>query len=302
MLTNSVAVITGASSGIGAALAELLSKEGASVVLAARRREKLDEVTHRVTGTGGNATAIQCDVTVPREAEELIHQTIQTYGRIDILVNNAGRGNFASVEDTTDRMIDQVFAVNVFALWHTTRPALRYMKRQNSGHIINIASMAGKFGFPFNSVYVAAKHACIGFTHALRLELVETGVHATVVCPSGVLTEWAVTTEGGPMLPLFEQAAPVAQQIAREKNILLPEIEGVLPPEDVAEKVLECIYHPVAEVYTHRGAKEFALLAARDREAAERRYLPLALAERRVYQQMKGQASQTSDATHKGQA
>ena len=291
MFTNTVAVITGASSGIGAALAEVLAAEGVTVVLAARRKDKLDQVTQRITQAGGKALAVRCDVTVSQDAEELIHHTIQQYGRIDILVNNAGRGNFASIEDTTDDMIEHIFAVNGFALWYTTRPALRYMRQQKTGHIINIASMAGKFGFPFNSAYVAAKHACIGFTHALRLELAGTGINATVVCPSGVLTEWAVKTEGGPMLPLFAEAGLIAKEIARERGIPLPDIEGVLAPNAIAEKILECLHHPVAEVYTHRGAREFALLAAQNREEAERRYLPIALAERQVYERLKGQTT-----------
>jgi NAD(P)-dependent dehydrogenase (short-subunit alcohol dehydrogenase family) len=298
MLTNTVAVITGASSGIGAALAKLLAAEGATVVLAARRKDKLDELTHRITHAGGKAFAVKCDVTVSKGAEELIHHTVRKHGRIDILVNNAGRGNFASIEDTTDEMIERIFAVNAFALWYTTRPTLPYMKQQGTGHIINIASMAGKFGFPFNSAYVAAKHACIGLTRALRLELAGTGINATVVCPSGAETEWAVRTEGGPMLPLFVEAAPIAKEIAQERGITLPEIEGVLPPDVIAKKILECIYHPVAELYTHRGAREFALLAAQHLEEAERRYLPLALAERQVYKRMKGPTPSVTDPTH----
>jgi NAD(P)-dependent dehydrogenase (short-subunit alcohol dehydrogenase family) len=298
MLANTVALITGASSGIGAALAEALAAEGATVVLAARRKDRLDELAHRITHAGGKAFAVKCDVTVSKEAEELIHHIVRKYGKIDILVNNAGRGNFASIEDTTDEMIEQIFAVNAFALWYTTRPALPYMKQRGTGHIINIASMAGKFGFPFNSAYVAAKHACIGLTHALRLELVGTGINATVVCPSGVETEWAVRTEGRPMLPLFVEAAPIANQIAQERGIALPEIEGVLPPDVIAKKILECIYHPVSELYTHRGAREFAHLAAQHLEEAERRYLPLALAERQVYERMKDRTTSATDPTH----
>jgi short-subunit dehydrogenase len=288
MLTNTVAVVTGASSGIGASVSQMLAAEGATVVLAARSKDRLERVAQRITRTNGKALVVRCDVAISEDAEELIHYTVKECGRIDVLVNNAGRGNFASVEDTTDDMIEHLFAVNVFSLWYTTRPALRYMKQQGSGHIVNIASMAGKFGFPFNSAYVAAKHACVGFTHALRLELVETGVYATVVCPSGVMTEWAMTTEGGPMLPLFAEAGPIAKQIAAERGITLPEIEGVITPDAVAKKIIECIYHPVAEVYTHRGAREFATLAAQNREQAEDRYLPLALAERQVYQRLKG--------------
>jgi short-subunit dehydrogenase len=291
MLSGNVAVITGASSGIGAALAKRLAQEGAIVVLAARRIDKLHDVAEQINAAGGQAVIHPADVTVKAEAEHLIHQTVEDLKRIDILVNNAGRGHFASVEDTTDEMIQSMFKVNVFSLWYTVRPALKYMKQQGRGHIINVASMAGKLGYPYNSAYVAAKHAVVGFTMALRQELVETGIHASVVCPAGVKTDWANVTEGGSMLPLFSESGPLIKAIAAERGIALPPIEGVLPPEAIAEKILACIYHPVAEVYTHRGAKEFVELAAHDREAAERHQVPVVLGERAVYEKVKGKAT-----------
>ena len=286
-LAGKVAVVTGASSGIGAVLAEKLAAEGAAVVLAARRREKLATLAQKIAAAGGKAVPLHCDVSVREDAEELIHHTVRELGRIDILVNNAGRGNFASVEETTDRMIESVFAVNVFSLWYTTRPALSYMKRQGSGHVINIASMAGKLGFPYNSAYVAAKHACVGFTHALRAELAETGIHASVVCPAGVMTEWALVTEGGPIVEIFSESGPVVKKIAAERGISLPPIEGVKMAGDVADAIMACIHHPVAEVYTHKGSREFAVVAAQDREKAERQQLPVILGERAVYDRVK---------------
>jgi NAD(P)-dependent dehydrogenase (short-subunit alcohol dehydrogenase family) len=287
MLKKKVAVITGASSGIGSALALLLAREGASVVLAARRTDRLRGLEATLREEGHDALAHRCDVTRRDEAEELIARALSVYGRLDILVNNAGRGNFASVEDTTDEMIRTMFEVNVYSLWYTTRPALRQMRSQGNGHIINVASIAGKIGFPYNSAYVAAKHACVGFTHALRLELLETGIHASVVCPAGVLTDWAASTEGGPILEMFSQSGPLIKKIAAERGIPLPTVEGVVPPETVAKAIVECIRHPVAEVYTHRGSHEFALLAAGEWEAAERRQLPASLGEREIYARLK---------------
>ena len=287
MMKNNVAIITGASSGIGAALGRLLASKGATVVLAARRVDKLHDLVQQITADGGTAVAHPCDVTVKAEAEHLIHQTVDDLKRIDILVNNAGRGHFSSVEDTTDEMIQSMFKLNVYALWYTVRPVLKYMKQQGSGHIINIASMAGKVGYPYNSAYVAAKHACVGFTHALRQELMETGIHATVVCPNGVLTEWASVTEGGAMLPMFSEAEPGIKRIAYERCIELPNIEGVLPAEVIARKICDCIDNPVAEVFTHHGAKEFVELATTDREKAEAQQLPIVLGEREVYEKLK---------------
>jgi len=291
MFEGKVAVITGASSGIGAALTHLLAAEGARIVLAARRIDRLQEVVS--SARSGNHLVVQCDVTNKEEAEELIHRTVRENGRIDFLINNAGRGHFASVEDTTDEMIANMFSVNVFSLWYTTRPALQYMKRQGNGHIINIASMAGKLGFPYNSAYVAAKHACVGFTHALRQELAETGIHASVVCPAGVLTDWANVTEGGSMLPMFSESGPIIKKIAAQRGVSLPPIEGLLSPEAVAEKIVECMRHPVAEVYTHKGAREFVVLASGHREMAEAHQLPVVLGERQVYEKVKGRKSTT---------
>jgi uncharacterized protein len=284
---NTVTVITGASSGIGTALARQLSREGHTLVLAARREERLATLEQELRTAGATVLSVRCDVTQRTEAEELINRTVREFGRIDILVNNAGRGHFSSVEDTTDAMIESMFAVNVYALWFTTRPALKHMRARGSGHIINIASIAGKIGFPYNSAYVAAKHACVGFTHALRLELVETGIHASVVCPGGVMTEWASATEGGSILTLFSESGPDVKRIAKERGAKLPPIEGVIAAEAVAEAILACIRQPAAEVYTHRGSREFVVLSAQSREEAEQYQIPVVLGERSVYERLK---------------
>lgn len=287
MLRDKVVVITGASSGIGEALAYNVAEKEAATVVAARRRDRLATVARKITESGGTALPVLCDVTQREQAEDLIRQTVERFGRIDVLVNNAGRGHFAGVEDTTDEMIMNMFAVNAFSLWYTTRPALHHMKKQGSGHVINIASMAGKLGYPYNSAYVAAKHACVGFTHALRLELVETGIHATVVCAAGVRTDWAASTEGGSMLPMFKESGPIIKRISAERGMPLPAIEGVQSPEAIAEKIVECMNHPVAEVYTHHGSKEFVILSAQNREKAEEYQIPVVLGEREVYDRLK---------------
>jgi uncharacterized protein len=287
MLKDKVVVITGASSGIGAALAVLLASLKAKVVLSARRERMLEEVSCKIKNAGGTCTVIPADISKRDDAERLIHQTAKKLGRLDILVNNAGRGHFSSIEDTTDEMIQNMFATNVFSLWYTTRPCLVYMKRQGSGHIINVASMAGKLGYPYNSAYVAAKHACVGFTHALRQELIETGVDASVVCPGGVSTEWANATEGGSMLSFFSESGPHIRRIATERGIPLPEIEGVKTADSIAYAILDCINHPKPEVFTHRGSREFILLATEDRQKAEGHQLPVVLGEREVYERMR---------------
>jgi len=288
LLKDKVAVITGASSGIGAALAGRMAGEGASVVIAARREDRLIAVADKIARSGHTAIPVRADITVRSEAEGIVRTAVERFGRIDILVNNAGRGHFASVEDTTDEMIQSMFALNAFALWYTTRPALVQMKKQGGGHIINVASMAGKLGYPFNSAYVAAKHACVGFTHALRMELMGTNIYATVVCPAGVLTDWASVTEGAPMLPFFSASGPIIKSLAREQGIELPPIEGVMPADEVARQIMGCIGRPVAELFTHRGSEEFVRQVAVNREEAERHQLPIVLGEQATYENLKG--------------
>jgi short-subunit dehydrogenase len=287
MLNGKVAIITGASSGIGAALAMQISREGAAVILAARRKEKLEQLANEINSAGHIALPIPADVTRRHDAEMLIQTAIERFGRVDILVNNAGRGHFASVEETTDEMIRSMFELNVYSLWYTTRPALTQMKKQGSGHIINVASMAGKLAYPYNSAYVAAKHACVGFTHALRMELMETGIQATVVCPAGVLTEWPGVTEGGSMLSFFSASGPVIKRLALERGIALPAIEGAMSADEVAGQIVKCIYHPVAELFTHKGSEEFLRLLAEDRAEAEKHQTPVVLGERAAYERLK---------------
>jgi len=287
MLRQKVAIITGASSGIGAALALLLAREGSTVILCARRLHLLEELASKITKAGGVCSAFQCDVANRDDVERVVQKTVDRFERLDILVNNAGRGHLASVEDTTDEMLYNMFAVNAFSLWYMTRPTVRQMKKQGSGHIINVASLAGKIGFPYNSAYVAAKHACVGFTRALRLELIETNIHASVVLPGGVSTDWANVTEGGSMRSMFSAARPIIRRIAAERGLTLPPIEGVKSPEEVARRILDCIYHPVAEVYTHTGSHEFAVLATEKPENAEQYQLPVVLGEHGVYDSIK---------------
>ncbi len=287
MLNGKVVIVTGASSGIGEALAALVAMEGATVIIAARRLLMLEAVAGSIRKEGGSCIVHRCDVTKHDEAEGLIHQTVKRMGKLDILVNNAGRGHFSSVEDTTEETLHSMFDLNVFSLWYTSGPAVRYMKQQGSGHIINVASLAGKLGYPYNSAYVAAKHACVGFTHALRQELLETGIHATVVCPGSVATDWASATEGGSMRSFFSKSGERIKRIAAERGISLPEIEGLKSAEEIARSIVDCIHHPVAEVFTHGGSKEFVLWATQNREQAEQRQLPIVLGEREAYQALR---------------
>ncbi len=287
---NTRIVITGASSGIGAALARQCGERGATVALVARRKERLDEVAAAVEAAGGVAYPVVADVASFRQITEALQALLEQWGgSVDVLVNNAGRGNCALVEETTPEQLSRIFGVNVFALWYTTAVVLPVMKAQNRGVIVNIASVAGKWGYPINSAYVAAKHACIGFTAALRTELLETAVTAFAVCPAAVDTEWPQVTEGCAIGEVFLEGVRRSKRIAEERGLPLAPLSPVLTPEAVAAQIIEAIATPPPnDLFTHPGTAELAVLGAQNRAALEQQMLPFylgVLEAYRAYQQ-----------------
>jgi len=280
---ETVVVITGASSGIGAATARRFAREGARVVLAARRAERLAEIAQELRQSGATALAIPTDVTDPEQARRLIEQTLEHFGRLDVLINNAGRGYVGAVEETTPEMLLRMFAVNAFALWYVTAPALPVMKAQRRGHIIVISSVVGRWGYPYSSAYVAAKHAAVGFVAALRTELVGTGVEASVVCPAAVDTDWGKVTEGGPLGDLYIAGIRRSKAIAAERGLPLAPLSRILSPDDIAEQLVQLVRSPRSDLFTHPGTAELAELAARDREALEQQMLSFYLGVQQVY-------------------
>jgi short-subunit dehydrogenase len=285
--STTVIAITGASSGIGRALALALAARGARVALLARRVEQLSEVAESCKEIGGDALAIGCDVAERSSFERAIDETVERFGRLDVLVNNAGRGHLGYVDDTPDEQIESIFRVNVFALWYGSAAALRHMSARGSGQIINMASIAGKIGYPGNAAYVAAKHAVVGFSRALRAELAETGIEVMTVIPAGVATDWAEVAEGGSMLELFAYESDQGRAIAAERGIDLPPALPLLRPEDVADAILSAIENPIPEIYTHPGSRDLIRLAETDIAEFERQQTPFWLANQRGYAALK---------------
>jgi short-subunit dehydrogenase len=283
---DAVIIITGASSGIGEALAYTCADRGLRIALVARRVERLREVAHVARDRGAEVLECPADVSVSTEARAVITSTLERFGRVDALVNNAGRGNLASVEDTTDDMLRSVFAVNTFSAFHTTAAVLPHMKERGTGHIVNIASVAGKYAFPFNAAYVAAKHAVVGFTASLRAELYGSGVQATVVCPDGVITEWGGATEGGPISALFTEGIKRSRMIARERGLGLAPLKHMMKAEDAAAIILRTIESDhTNDVFTHDGTHELSVLAAQDRSAFEQQMAALYLGMQHAYEE-----------------
>lgn len=182
-----VAVVTGASSGLGARFAKVLHAAGATVVMTARRRDRLDELSAKLPGS----IALTCDVSDATQRENLVRDIIHSTGRIDILVNNAGMGIVKSVEKESLEDFESVLQVNTTAVWHLAKLCGEHMVAQGSGAVINVASVLGLVGStPIKQVnYVASKHAVIGITKELALQWARKGVRVNSLCPGWFLTE-----------------------------------------------------------------------------------------------------------------
>ncbi|HVP62932.1 MAG TPA: SDR family NAD(P)-dependent oxidoreductase [Myxococcaceae bacterium] len=188
-LKDKVALVTGASSGIGEATALTLARAGARVAIAARRRERLDSVARRIADLRSESLVLEADVARVDEAESIVARTVDRFGRIDILVNNAGMMLLSPVDrarvDDWRRMLD----LNLLGLMVATRAALPHMRRQKDGHVVNVSSTAGRVANPDASVYAATKFGVGAFSEALRREVYRDGIRVTLIEPGAVATE-----------------------------------------------------------------------------------------------------------------
>jgi NADP-dependent 3-hydroxy acid dehydrogenase YdfG len=188
-IEGKVVVITGASSGLGEATARLLSAQGASVVLGARRVDRIQSLADELIGSGGKALAIPTDVTHPDQVKRLVDTAVQAYGRIDVMLNNAGLMPHSPLErlkiDDWNRMID----VNLKGVLYGIAAALPYMKQQQAGQIINVSSVAGHKVRPGSAVYAATKAAVLVLSEGLRQEVKPYNIRTTVISPGAVATE-----------------------------------------------------------------------------------------------------------------
>ncbi len=189
-LENQVAIVTGASSGIGEATARVLAEEGAAVVLAARRTDRLDALRAAIEGDGGTALVVPTDVTDRAAVERMAERTLAAYGRIDVLINNAGVMPLSFVTklkvDEWDRMVD----VNVKGVFYGVAAVLPAMLEQGGGHLVNVSSVAGRRIFPGGAVYCATKFAVTAFSQALRNELSwDHRIRVSCIEPGAVATE-----------------------------------------------------------------------------------------------------------------
>lgn len=211
-----VVIITGASSGIGKALALQLATQGAWLVLAARDVKRLQIVANECEANDALAQVIATDVSVQEQCKNLIQQTIAVYGRIDVLINNAGLTMWAKFEDVEDFSIMQkIMEVNYYGSVYCTHYALPHLKK-SKGLLVGVSSLTGKTGVPTRTLYAASKHAMAGFFDSLRIELTDTGVGVTMIYPGLVATEVRERALGA-------DGQPLQQSHLNEKSIMSAE-------------------------------------------------------------------------------
>ena len=188
-LENKVAVITGGNSGIGACTAELFAKEGAKVVISARRVEQLEEVAAKIREAGGEVLVVRCDISQKEQCTEVIEKTIQAYGKVDILVNNAGvvDSGLEPIEKVTDDTIDRLIDINAKGTLYMAREAVKVMIEAKNGSIVNVSSVAGYTGGG-GVAYVSSKAAVIGMTKNIAMRCAADGVRCNALCPGSVVT------------------------------------------------------------------------------------------------------------------
>ena len=243
-IAGKVVVITGASSGLGEAAARSLAALGASVVLGARRADRIQSIADELSRDSGQALAIETDVTHFDQVKRLIDAAVQTYGRIDVMINNAGLMPMSPLErrkiDDWNRMID----VNIKGVLYGIAAALPYMQRQKAGHIINVSSVAGHKVRPGGAVYSATKHAVRVISEGLRQEVKPYNIRTTVISPGMVDTELPNSaTEpdvAENMRKMYEFAVP-AESFARAVVFAMSQ------PEDV--DVNEILYRPTRQEF-----------------------------------------------------
>lgn len=228
-LDGQVALVTGASSGIGEATAELLADEGASIVLAARRSEDLNALADRIETAGGDALPVETDVTDEDQIRELIDTIEEEYGRLDVLINNAGVMLLSPIESADTDDWEQMLDVNVLGLMDTTQAALPLLKESEAGHVVNLSSVAGRKAYAGSGAYNASKFGVTAFSEALRQETLDDDIRVTSIEPGVVDTE-------------LQEHIP--DEDAREENEEMLESMTPLEGEDIARAIRYAVTQP----------------------------------------------------------
>ena len=227
-LEGNVAIITGASRGIGRIIALTLARNGARVSLAARTEAQLEAVQAEIKALGGQASSFPTDVSREADVMALMRNTVELFGRLDILVNNAAIGVFGPLAETSTEQWDQIMAINARGPFLTCREAIPYLKQQERSFIINISSVVGVKGYPDQAAYSASKHALMGMTKALAKEVQKDGIRVHAISPGGVDTQLIRQARSDLDTSVLMQPEEIADIVlfllTREGNAVIDEI------------------------------------------------------------------------------
>jgi short-subunit dehydrogenase len=243
-IENKVIIVTGASSGIGRATALALAREGACLMLVARRETLLTQLQDEIRSTRGSSDILVLDLRDKCDVETMIQTTHARHGRIDVLINNAGFGFVGTVEHTPPAVVREIFDLNFEAPLLASQLAIPIMRAHGGGHIINISSVAGKRGLPLSGIYCATKFALNGISETLRLELRDSGIDVSIINPAATYSEFQDHVRKGDVLGKFKAIGHVQRA------------------EEVADAIVGCIRRPAAEVYPYRKSRIFAWINA----------------------------------------
>ncbi len=238
-LKDKVALVTGASRGIGRASSLLLASEGVTVCGAARNKGDLDALEKAIAEKGGRAKGIVCDVTKSADVASCVRETLDAFGRIDILVNNAGIGGYRPFLDWTEADYDRIMATNAKSTWLFCKEVLPHMLEKGGGNIVNVSSVAGLQGYPSEGIYCMSKFAQVALSQSLDREFYGKNIKVSLVCPGGVETHFAIgdgRTPSGPNMKGFSTAEDVAEAV----------LLAVLPRERT--RVVNVILRPMNEM------------------------------------------------------
>lgn len=246
-MERKVSIITGASSGIGKALSIKYAKEGYAVVLAARSKDKLDQIVAQIEADNGNALAVECDVSKESDCINLVDTAINKYGRIDVLINNAGLSMRSVFGETDTAVIEQLMQVNFMGSVYCTRYSLKHIIKQK-GSIIGISSIAGYRGLPGRTGYSASKFAVRGFLQSLRLENRKTQIHVMEASPG-------YTQSNIRKAALIKDGTKQGETPLKEENIM--------PAEEVATLIFEAMKKRKDQIIMTRQGKMVVWLSRR---------------------------------------
>jgi NADP-dependent 3-hydroxy acid dehydrogenase YdfG len=239
-----VIAITGASAGIGRATALRLARDGAALVICARRADRLEAVAADITAAGGQALPIVADVTREADMQALVARAVERFGRLDVMLCNAGFGIAGAIDDITPEQMHKLMDVNYNGTYLATRAALPVFRKQGYGHIIMVSSIAGKRGVPFMGAYSATKFAQVGLAECLRAEVHGSLIRVSVVYPISTETDFfdVMTRETG---------ATVTRAMGPRQDV-----------SEVADAIARAIEHPVPEVYPYFKSRFLVILNA----------------------------------------